>query len=261
MQKITSRENAMVKRYLKLAGSKSARDKAGLFTVEGAKICLEAFSSGIEIDAAFITEELYEKDETIKAAADGRDNVFLITESVADKLCDTKTPQGIFCICKKLDKDFDVDTINNGKLFIMLCGVRDPGNIGTIIRTADGLGADGVILTRDCCDIYSPKTVRSTMGSLIRMKIKTVDDPCEFLTSLPDNINTVASVLSDDSVCPQKINKSGGAVVLAIGNEANGLNEKTIAACRQKTMIPMNGGAESFNAAVAAAILMWEIVK
>ncbi len=261
MKSITSRDNAAVKDYLKLKSSKSERDKRGLFTVEGVKMCAEALSAGVEIMSVFVSVRLCEKDENIVSMLKNRENVFEVSEAIEKKLSDTKSPQGIFCVCKKLDKDFDLDTINKGSVFVMLCGVQDPGNVGTIIRTADGLGASGVILTPDCCDIYSPKVVRSAMGSISGMKIKQVEDEEEFLKSVQNTAETVACVLSDDSVTPDKICKGPRPVILVIGSEGKGLKQSTAQLCSQRVMIPMRGGAQSFNAAIAAAILMWEMTK
>lgn len=261
MKEITSRDNSEIKEYVKLKSSKSAREMQGLFTIEGVKICLEAFYSNIEILKVFVKESLLSKDERVRNALKNHENVFLINDSIEQKLSDTKTPQGIFCVCKRLDKDFDLDTIYKGKLFVMLCGIQDPGNMGTIIRTADGLAVDGIILTSDCCDIYNPKVVRSTMGSLARIKIKTVEDKDDFLEDISKRTNTIAAVLDDGAVPPQNLKRDDKPCVLVIGNEGNGLPEHTVSLCKQKTMIPMRSNAESFNAAVAAAILMWELIK
>lgn len=261
MEQITSRDNPIIKEFIKLKTSKSERKSKGLFVIEGVKICLEAFCSDVAIDSVFVTERLLNKDERVKDFVNNMSKAYIINDSVEKKMSDTKTPQGIFCVCKMLDKDFDIDTIYRGGLFLMLCCVQDPGNIGTIIRTADGFAVDGIIMTDDCCDVYNPKVVRSTMGSLSRMKIKTVSDEREFLESLDNRVDTVAAVVDKSAIAPQDITKTDNPRILVIGNEGNGLSSETVELCKYKTMIPMKGKAESFNAAVAAAVLMWELQK
>lgn len=260
MEIITSRENKAVKKYIKLRDKKSERDKSDKFVIEGVKVVCEAVDGNVQIETILITEQCLSKN---KDALDNRlidfNNVHIVTDDIACKMSDTKTPQGIFAVCKKLDKVLTVDKIKCGGFYVCLCGIQDPGNLGTIVRTADGLGADGIILTDSCCDIYSPKAIRSTMGSFLRIDMMSISDEIDFI-SLLENTVTIASVVDDRALAPYELGKIENGI-LFIGNEGNGLDKAVSDFCRHKTMIPMKGNCESFNAAVAAGILMWEFLK
>ncbi|MDF2567127.1 MAG: tRNA/rRNA methyltransferase SpoU [Oscillospiraceae bacterium] len=263
MEYIKSRENSHVKEYVKLCGSKKERAHAGVFAIEGIKICLEAFCEGIEIEKVFVTKDCYEKyyDKLEEISRRCKD-FFIISQELESKMSDTKTPQGIFCVCKKLDKHINVDTIYNKRSFVMLCSIQDPGNLGTIIRTADALGFDGVILTQDCCDIYNPKVVRSTMGSLLRMDMLVVEDAVRFINNIGADVDTMAAVIDEDAQSVNDVSQnSQRPFIICIGNEGNGLDKDLVKACKKKVTIRMKGKAESLNAAVAASILMWELSK
>ena len=139
-----------------------------MFTLEGIKILCDAINENLELHCVFITEAAAEKySEALNLLINkvSENKIYYITEEISSKLSDTTTPQGVYAIVKKLDKCNYTDKIlTNGK-FIVLNNLQDPGNIGTIIRTADAVGINGIFLTDDCCDIYNPKLIRSTMGS------------------------------------------------------------------------------------------------
>lgn len=263
MERITSRENPKIKEYVRLAGNKKDRDQLGLFVIEGKKVCLEAFCEQVNIKTAFLTRRfLKEHPETAAQAEAVAEETYLISEEIEAKLTGCKTPQGIFCVCKKLDKLLDVDTILNKRLLVMLCGVQDPGNLGTVLRTADAFGVDGVILADNCCDVYSPKVVRSTMGSLLRTPLLWTKDSAEFLRSLHGRVYSAAAVVDRDALPMEELRLPvDRPCILCIGSEGNGLSAGTAAACDQRVTIRMRGNAESLNAAVAAAVLMWELQK
>lgn len=168
---ITSKDNPLVKQYIKLRDFKKHRAEEKKFVLEGARIISDAAEEGIKIDFGFITDLALEKypeaAEQLYNACKGR--IYGVSPEIASRLSDTKGGQGIFCCAFALDKILTADTINNGGKYLVLNNLQDPGNVGTIMRSCDAVGADGVFLC-GCCDIYNPKTVRSTMGSMFRLK-------------------------------------------------------------------------------------------
>ncbi len=200
---ITSRSNPLIKQYVKLCLSKSERKQSGLFTVEGIKLCLEAFTENVTIKTLLVTDKALSKyADMLKPVLDPDVETFVISDEIASKISDTKTPQGVFAMCNVLDNTLEMDKIYNGGYYICLCQLQDPANLGAIIRTAEALGVDGVLLSADSCDIYNPKSVRSTMGSLFRMPIMITEDTTQLLLDLTaKGVNTYAAVV-DKSAKP-----------------------------------------------------------
>lgn len=244
---ITSRQNKIIKTTFSLK-TRKGREKEGMFILEGKRLISE-----IPKD----TQTLY----TISSLSYADENAdIIIPDKLFAEISETVNPQGIMCICKIARKSFDIKTLPPSPLVVILENVTDPGNMGTIIRTADAAGADALILSKGCTDIYSPKVVRSTMGSLFHIPIYTGTDIEETLTLLrQNNISTLAADLSATQT-PYDADMSKGCAIV-IGNEANGLKKETSAMCEKKIKIPMPGKAESMNAAVAAAILIYEAVR
>lgn len=258
-EQISSKDNRQIKRYVKLCTSKSARTDAGEFAIEGTKLVYEAVRSGILLDTLFITapclERLAYREEIIGASA----QVFLIEGSLESKLSQVQTPQGVYAIAKKLDNDSSCATIEHKGKSILLVDLQDAGNVGTIIRTAEAVGIDRVLVTSRTCDVYNPKVIRSTMGSLFRMTVQTVPDAMTAIEAFQSNGAAVyASVVDADA---QKIGTFSFAQdsLLLIGNEGNGLPQSISQAADHRITIPMKGNTESLNASMAACILMWEM--
>ncbi|WP_197068319.1 TrmH family RNA methyltransferase [Candidatus Soleaferrea massiliensis] len=282
MEQITSRDNANIKLVQKLLKSRGARYENRQFAAEGIKLCMEALESGIVIEKLFCTRTALEKyAESARRLSAAAGQSFEITDGISQKIADTKSPQGVYCICKMLDKRRNAVTIGNSEKFLGLVDLQDPGNIGTIIRTAEAMGIDGVFMTASCADLYSPKVLRSTMGSAFRVPIYIASTPEELLsrfqkhkTSHPNDpsddwtvrfapgssMKVVAAALQKESVTLDKLDTAGSMMVL-IGNEGNGLDEAVIAQCDETVFIPMEGQIESLNASVAAALLMWRMTK
>ncbi|MGN0558059.1 MAG: TrmH family RNA methyltransferase [Acutalibacteraceae bacterium] len=259
MLKITSKENPAIKNVIKLKSSAKRRKEQSLFIAEGLRLCYDAFISKAEITSTFVTEQAMskysEKIEQIKAVST---DFYIVDEKIFSLISDTKTPQGVICVIKILDKSNSFDTMNyNGKL-LALDNVSDPQNLGTILRTAEAFGIKGVILSEGCCDIYSPKVVRGSMGAIFRVPFIITDDLPSFIRS--SHCASYAAVLDEKSVSVKEISFEENSIVV-IGNEANGITAETLKACDKSVIIPMSGRAESLNAAVAASILMWEMVK
>ena len=183
--------------------------------------------------------------------------MYQISEAVEKKIASSLTPQGIYAICKKLDKPLKLDKIENNGCFVALWNLQDPGNVGTIFRVADAMGLSGVILSENCCDVYNMKTIRSAMGSLFRMPFL-ITGMSEFLAER--KLTSYAAVVDSDAEKLSDIKFENNSVVV-IGNEGNGLSSEQVQSCDRRITIPMKGSAESLNAAMAATILIWEMAK
>ena len=258
MKEITSKDNKLIKYIAKLQSSAKLRREDGRFVAEGLRVCVEAALSGAQVEHILVTEEAYIKhQDALRPLLDICSDIYLTSKKALAAACDTNTPQGVLCVLKTLDNNIVFDTINNK--YVFLENIQDPSNLGTILRTADALGINGVIMTRDCCDVYSPKVCRGAMGALYRVPFAFVDDSVEFIREFNKTGKSFAAVVRDAvsvSECSFDSN-----VLVAIGNEGNGLKADTVAQCSQSITIPMKGIAESLNASIAAGILMWEMIK
>ena len=261
MDTITSRNNPKIKYFAKLTADSSFRKSEGLFTLEGQRLCCDASMHGICITDAFITEHAMKKyGESLGVLIENSEHVFIITDEVCSRLSDTKTSQGVFCICKTLDKRHNIDKINYNGMYIALENLQTPSNLGAAARTAEALGLDGMIVSGGC-DIYNPKAQRAAMGSLLRLNIIETDSPAEFLTECSAHCMKTYAAVPDSSAMPiTEIDRTSG-VICVVGNEGNGLSDEVINACLNKVTIPMKGRAESLTPASAAAVIMWEMVR
>jgi TrmH family RNA methyltransferase len=185
---------------------------------------------------------------------------FVVSEEIAEKLSDTKNNQGVFCVCKMLDKKTIIGKIKYNGKYIALEDVSNPSNFGAVIRTAEAVGLDGVIVSGGC-DIYNPKSLRASMGSLFRLSVFVADDLSEFIVELQENGMKVYAGVPDSSALKITEADMSGGVVCVIGNEGNGITEATKNASTNLVTIPMKGRAESLNAASAASILIWEMMR
>ncbi len=261
MEKITSKANDRVKYAVKIRDNAHFRKNEGLFFLEGARLCYDAAISSIEVIQLFVTEGALEKyNNYICSVKEKAERCFVVTEEVASKLSDTSGNQGVFCLCKMLDKKTNIGKIKYNGKYIALDGVSNPANFGAVVRTAEAVGLDGVIVSGGC-DIYNPKSQRSAMGSLFRLNVIETDDLPKLLTELKEKgMKVYAGVPSEDAENITAADMSNG-VVSIIGNEGNGITEEVIAASSKKVTIPMRGRAESLNAASAAAIIIWEMMR
>jgi TrmH family RNA methyltransferase len=257
---LTSKDNSNIKDVVKLKSSAKHRKKSGLFIAEGVRICVDAMLSNAKIAVFFATEQAIEKhNDEFNLLSKYAEKTFVVTPALFALMSDTQTPQGFLCIIKALDKIIQFDTIKKSDKFIALDNLQDPTNLGTVLRSAEAFGVSGVILSYDCCDIYSPKVVRGSMGAVFRIPFIICNSICDFLKSKPQ-LCSYAAVVTDNA---QKINEIdfNCPCVTVIGNEGNGLKPETIDMCDNKITIPMNGKAESLNASTAASIIMWEMIK
>ena len=269
--RITSRDNDMVRRIRRLLTDAKYRRTEGAFVIEGARLCEDAALSGAAIETALVTDRARGRypEQTARVTSVAQ-HVFDIAEGVADSLSDTATAQGVICLCKVLDNRQMLGTIEEdllltfkNKKWLALEDMRDPGNLGTVIRTAEAMGIGGLILSAGCCDVYSPKVLRGSMGGVFRLPIfETASMPDTIARLQEAGLSGYACVPADDDEVLSVVEAplTAGSVCV-IGNEANGLTADTIAACRYRLTIPMAGRAESLNAAVAAAVVLWEMAR
>ncbi|MFA9381768.1 MAG: TrmH family RNA methyltransferase [Acetanaerobacterium sp.] len=259
---ITSVENPVVKLAVKLSSSKKERIQNGLFVIEGLRLCLDAVESGVKCRYVFITADAASKYyNSLKPVLAAGTTVYEVSESVFSKMSDTKSPQGVLCVCELLDKRMSLDTIDKSGFYVALERIQDPGNLGTIIRTAEAIGISGILISGDCCDIYSPKVIRATMGGVFRMPVYEADDivcACARLNKM--QLDTFAAVPDADAVGVTEAGFHTGSVVF-VGNEGSGLSPELCAVCKTRITIRMAGRAESLNAAMAAGIIMWEMSR
>lgn len=248
MEKLTSLKNPKVQEWRSLKEKKD-REEQKAFLVEGVRMVGEALSSSFEVRALIMRDD-YHPEFVLPSGIPS----FILPDHVFQSVCNTKTPQGIAAVLSLKTQEA------SGPRLIALDGVQDPGNVGTIIRTADSAGFDGVILSSDCADIYSPKVLRSTMGSIFRLGFT-------FPASLPDTLNTLKkdgySVISSQLDGNPFFERTDvlPPFVLIIGNEGNGISEEVKAIATHRFRLPMRGGAESLNAAVAAGIMMYDLIR
>ena len=254
---ITSRENPLIKLVAALQVSSEKRKRNGLFVLEGLRICKDACDNGIKFDKLIVSDAVAEK-----YAADTEkfslisDECYKIPDSLFKKISDTKTPQGIIAVAKMpVTGSCGID--KNGK-YIALENVADPSNLGAISRTAEALGVNGIILSSDGCDPYSPKALRASMGTLLRVPVFVTESFAETLKST--GLKRYACVVDKTAESIKEQSFENGSVVM-IGNEANGLTDSAKQSADVLVTIPMTGRAESLNAAAAAAIAMWEMMK
>lgn len=261
MEKITSVQNGKIKQISKLVSSSKERKKTGEFVIEGARLCRDAVLSGVEISEAYFVSDAFSKySEDVDLICSKAESCFEISDEVAKKLQDTESTQGVFAKCKNTENEVFLSDFKVDGKYVVLENIQDPSNLGAISRTAEALGIDGAVLI-SCCDVFNPKALRSSMGSLFRLPFVRLSSVDEVFAFAEDNgMKTVATVVDSSA---EKINKAdlSGGVFLIIGNEGNGIQKTTAERSDLRVTIPMKGRAESLNAAMASCIAMWEVLK
>lgn len=270
---ITSLANGKIKRLITLQEKSRARNKERLFVAEGIKMFEEAPLKYLK--EVYVSETLWRELEEerhrvlwkkLNNCMKQKIPVEQVSEEVFKKASDTRTPQGILFVMEQFSYAME-QLIKGAKekqeaggrapLFLLLEDIQDPGNLGTMIRTCEGAGADGVIMSRGTADIYNPKTIRSTMGSLYRVPFFYTQDLEGIIKLLQENqIKVYAAHLKGEKFFDEAVYEGGSAFL--IGNEGNGLRTQTADLADSYLKIPMEGSLESLNAAVAAALLLYQ---
>lgn len=250
-EKISSSANSRIK-FVKSLLQKKNRAKNGLYTVEGIKSVNDAKNAGADIKMIFVSDEYSDFDENSFDC-----DCFIVPDGIFASLCDTKTPQGILAVLAIDKREF---LPQKDKMYICCDNVRDPGNLGTIIRTADAAGFGGVILFGDCADLHSPKTVRSSMGSFFHIPVYENISRSDILKMKQSGFRVLCGALCEDTVNYTEVDFTK-AFVICVGNEANGISEDMAALADFTIKIPIFGSAESLNVGIAAAVLMYEAVR
>lgn len=251
---ITSISNQRIKNVMSLISSSKARREQGKYVVEGQKMFLEAPSRYVE--EVYVSES-YEKSPEGKKALIGK-TYEIVSDTVFKKMSDTVTPQGVMCMLDKAKYSFD-DLINKKSLRILVLeGVQDPGNLGTMLRTSEAAGFNFILADKNTVDVYNPKVIRSTMGSIFRI-------PVIYTNNLLDDIDKLKSAGVKCYAAHLKGSNNYSDVeypektAVFIGNEGKGLSDEISEKADTLVKIPMAGKVESLNAAIAAALMMFEV--
>ena len=261
-KEITSRDNPAVKRFVQLSASRKARMEENAFVTEGVKLTWEAACAGYRMESLFMTKAAWERCGQLPAPVQDADYFYEISDAVAQKMAQSVHTQGVFGVFRLLDKEEQPVKISSNGKFLLLCSLQDPGNLGTILRTAAAFGVDGIFISKDCPDLYSPKVLRAAMGGIFRANVQIVEDMEQLARSLQrQGIAVYAAALHREAVALQSAGLSKGGCAVAVGNEGNGLPAAFIEACNGCIQIPMQEGSESLNAAMAAGIILWEMAR
>ena len=250
---ITSSSNSQLKYIQQLAKKARLRREDKVFLVEGPRMFYEADKK--QIQKAYFSQRFFEtmEDSSVLEGISWE----VVENSVFDKMSSTMTPQGVLCVMKQPSYCLEDLLKKEAPLLVFLENLQDPGNMGTIFRTAEGAGADGIIMTANCVDIYNPKTIRSTMGSIYRMPFLYLDNMTKLMEKLKEEqICTYAAHLKGKNFYDQENYR--GKTAFLIGNEGNGLSEELSEMSECLIRIPMAGKVESLNAAMACGILTYE---
>ena len=247
MEVITSRQNPLLQKLRKLNGSNSFRRQQGLFVCEGPKLLEEAVKWGVSIETV-VKEPEFELPQGLSC------RVVETPYEVLRSVTDTVTPQQVLFTCRLPDTALP-NKLEKGR-YLVLDGVQDLGNLGTVWRTADAFGAAGLLLTGPCGEPFAPKAVRASMGACFRLPVWRGGRGAVAGLLKRSGVPLYATALREDTEDVRKADLSQAAVV--IGSEGKGISEEMLSLCEKTLKIPMEEKCESLNAAVAAAVVLWE---
>ena len=253
METITSRENAKIKYACRLREEEKLRTADGLFFAEGPKLCLE-LAHGCTLQTLYATEKALTHTPELEAFAG---KTVLVTEPVAQKLSGTKTSQDVFGVFEHPGWQA-ADILAKGRRILALEAVQDPGNVGTLLRSAAAFGFDAVLLSDGCASPFAPKTLRASMGAAVRVPVIEAGALPEAIAALREKgITCLAAALYQSQPLSAAASRYPGGVCVVIGSEGQGLTDAAIAACDGTVRIPMTDRVESLNAGIAGSILLW----
>lgn len=253
---ISSAANPHIKQSRKLRESTAYRRKTGLCLAEGARLCRDALLTGV-VQEFFATPEFAERQTELWEMLSEKTWASLIDPSLEKEFSETQNPQGVYAVVDTNGLIRELSSLAEGRILV-LDRIADPSNMGTILRTAEAFGVSDIILTAGCCDVFSPKVLRGSMGGAFRLKLYPSQSPASDIQALQEKGRVFYAAVPDAeaaSVCSLPALQNGG---LVIGNEAEGISAELLNVCLPVT-IPMAGRAESLNAAIAAGILIWEL--
>ena len=251
VEHITSRQNALMTHIRKLNGSRAYRRESGEYLCDGVKLLEEALKWNAPIKTVVLTETM------AAPALPGGVRAVRVPDDVMRSISPMEAPQGaLFTVA--LPENPLPETLT-GTRYLVLDGVQDPGNVGTILRTADAFDCDGVFLVNACADPYSPKTARAAMGAVFRRPVYqcTVNELCALLAK--SGLPLYGTALRDDTISLREADLF--RVAVAVGSEGRGLSEEVLARCEKTIRIPMSSRCESLNAAIAAGVVLWEMYR
>lgn len=267
---VTSRQNALVKLTASLTERKF-RDREGLFRFDGKKLLLEALDAALPFFAVLLREsnarEIVDLTGNREVSADCR--TVILPDELFDRISEEKAPEGVICVAKRLTEMHktvaagrreDLEGALCGGHTLMLESVRDPGNLGTVIRSASAFGVERVVLSADCADLYHPRTIRAAMGTLFHTNVVVAEDFIEAIRVQTKHGNVYAAALDEGAARLGEVCFGPNDAVI-VGNEGHGLSAQALAAATQRIYIPMASGVESLNAGVAASVLLWELYR
>lgn len=251
-ERITSRENAKIKYACRLAASAAFRRSEHAFLAEGLKLVCE-LAKGAALDTLFYTERALEKSPELAQLPGAH---FCVEDHVAEKLAGVQSPQGVFGVFAVPQPPADV--LRAGGRYLALECVQDPGNVGTLLRSAAAFGFDAVLLGPGCADPFAPKTLRASMGAAVRIPAAETDDLPAALAALGRaGVTCLAAALYQAQPLGAVPAAYPGGVCIVIGSEGQGLTDAAVAACRAAVRIPMTDRVESLNAGIAGSVLLW----
>lgn len=265
---ITSLTNPKIKRLIQLKNKARLRNSEGVFIVEGSRMFLELPRE--ETAELYVTEAflhfIKDKKRLTEQLGHFQNQYETVSEDVFARISDTVTPQGILAVVRQ--KKYGVEELlsdqtvrgQRAPLLLMIEDLQDPGNLGTMFRTAEAAGVSGIIMSRETVDIYNPKAVRSTMGSVFRVPFLYTDSLTETIEDMRRRDIAVYAAALHHSLHYTEVDYKRGCAIL-IGNEGKGLRQETVEASTQAVSIPMQGKVESLNASVSAAVLLYEAAR
>ena len=253
---ITSPHNPLAANWRALNRSRAARREQRSFIAEGEHMVTEALRDG-QVTALAVLDEMANRFRPLIGQADRRGiPVSLVSRRVLEAVADTRTPQGVFCVCGMPP----TDALPPLWLVCALENVQDPGNVGTVLRTMDAVSSAGVLLDGGCADVFSPKTLRASMGAVFRVPVWVAEDFPEALRALKSrNYRLMAGALDGEPFYSRPADAD--RTCLLIGNEGQGLSDEALAIADCPVRLPMEGGAESLNAAVACAVMAYDLLR
>ena len=258
MQVITSKENNLIKHIIKIK-NKKYRDEYNEYLIEGVKLVQEAIEENANIKNIIISEDALNSELVNKYLKDELQNIdyIQVTDNIFKLISDVENPQGVLAVIEKDTKYANTDYSQD--LILALDDIQDPGNLGTIIRTADSVGLTQILVSKGTADVYNSKVIRSTMGAIFRVKIIECDNLVETLKNIQENNFkvVVTSLGAKKSIYDLELKKRA----IVIGNEANGVSKEVIEMADEKVIIPMLGKTESLNASVATGVILYEYVR